>query len=136
MFRHGVRSWYQNYPNNPYNDSMWNSIGGYAQLTQVGKKQMTEFGDFFDHHYAEELQFDPSRVKVRSTDYGRTINSCKALLHGMFNDSSSVEVKYTNRKIDNVDFIFNNLCNFAWRKILNFSKFFIDFTWFCSMPKI
>ena len=103
MFRHGVRSWIQNFPNEPVNASYWDQFGGYGQLTDVGAKQMTEFGAYFKKYYKKSMQnsFDPSNVNAKSTDYNRTIASSAAFLKGLFGNNS-IQIKSIPRQNDNV----------------------------------
>ncbi len=85
MFRHGVRSWVQNYPNETIPVSYWDQFGGLGQLTSVGVKQMTEFGDYFKNYYNKLMnkQFDTNKIFAKSTDYNRTEESVKAFLNGL-----------------------------------------------------
>ena len=104
MFRHGVRSWVQNFPNEPVNASFWDQFGGYGQLTSVGVKQMTEFGAYFKKYYEKlmPMPFDSAKVKAKSTDYNRTVASCRAFLNGVFSNNNSIHINATARQFDNV----------------------------------
>ena len=105
MFRHGVRSWTRNFPNEPLNQSVWDEYGGLGQLTSVGIKQMTQFGLYFSKHYRELMKtpFNQSRVKAISTDYNRTIASIKHFLKGIFRNHS-IQIEY-GKQNENVNFI-------------------------------
>ena len=104
MFRHGVRSWLQNFPNEPVNASFWDQFGGYGQLTSVGVKQLTEFGAYFKQYYEKlmPIPFDLAKVKARSTDFNRTLASCRTFLNGIFSDSNSIYINATPPQLDNV----------------------------------
>ena len=57
MFRHGIRSWLQTYAGEPLPVSLWDSQGGLGVLTNVGIKQMTQFGEYFANFYNKNVYF-------------------------------------------------------------------------------
>jgi hypothetical protein len=99
MFRHGVRSWFDNFPNEPINPSIWDKYGGYAQLTSAGMKQMAEFGDYFRKYYENELVFEQENVYAKSTNKSRNILSTKCFLSGIFGNNS-IPINVTNYQVD------------------------------------
>ena len=101
MFRHGVRSWYGNFPTEPTNPSIWDKYGGYAQLTESGFKQMTQFGEYFKNYYASEIKFDHKNVYAKSTPKNRTIQSTKSFLNGLFGNNS-IPINVTQFQLDDV----------------------------------
>ena len=101
MFRHGVRSWYTNFPNEPINASIWDKYGGFGQLTSAGANQMTEFGTFFKEYYQDQVIFDETDLFAKSTDYNRTVQSSQAFLKGMFGNNS-IPISVTPIELDNV----------------------------------
>ena len=107
MFRHGVRSWVKNFPNEPINKSVWDKYGGMGQLTSVGVKQMTEFGGYFRNYYEKlmKIPFDHSKVKATSTDFNRTIASCKYFLRGIFKNNT-IRINSDKKLNENVISIF------------------------------
>ena len=86
MFRHGVRSYIQSFPNETVPESYWDKYGGYGQLTSVGVQQMSEFGEYFAKYYEQVMDkpFKASKTFAKSTYYNRTQRSVKAFLDGMF----------------------------------------------------
>jgi hypothetical protein len=90
MFRHGVRSWVRTFPNETLPVSVWDSQGGLSVLTNVGIKQMTEFGEFFSKYYKRSIKFSAEKTNVRTTDYNRTITSARFFLKGIFGNNSIV----------------------------------------------
>ena len=101
MFRHGIRTWLQTYPGEPLPVSIWDSQGGLGVLANVGKKQMTEFGQFFAKYFKDSIKFDPTQTFVRTTDYNRTIASAQCFLRGVFGENS-ITINNTPRKEDYV----------------------------------
>jgi hypothetical protein len=101
MFRHGVRSWYDNFPNEPINPSIWDTYGGYAQLTTAGVKQMTQFGDYFRKYYGEDIDFEQENVYVKSTNKSRTILTAKSFLNGLFGNNS-IPISVNKFELDDV----------------------------------
>ena len=89
MFRHGVRSWVRTFPAEIVPAAYWDQFGGYAQLTSVGVKQMTEYGAYFKQYYQNmSIDIQPCQVFAKTTDFVRTIDSMKAFLKGMFEKNS------------------------------------------------
>ena len=101
MFRHGIRSWISNFPNEPINASIWDKYGGLGQLTDYGIKQMTEFGTFFKNYYQKKITFNSNKVYVKSTFYNRTIKSAVAFLSGLLG-KNSVPINYRPFLTENV----------------------------------
>jgi hypothetical protein len=94
MLRHGVESWFDNFPNEPINPSIWDKYGGYSKLTSAGMKQMAEFGDYFRKYYENEIVFEQENVYAKSTINSRTILSAKYFLSGIFGyNSIPIDVK-------------------------------------------
>ncbi len=104
MFRHGVRSWVSNFPNEPLSPSIWDKFGGFGQLTNYGVKQMTEFGNFFKTYYQNKFSFEANKIYVKSTPYNRTIQSAKAFLNGLLGENS-VSINSNPFLSDNVNFL-------------------------------
>ena len=103
MFRHGIRTWLQTYPGEPLPVSIWDSQGGLSVLTNVGIKQMTEFGDFFGSYFKDSIEFNAAKTFVRTTDRNRTITSAQYFLKGLFG-KNSITINNTPRKVDYVRF--------------------------------
>ncbi|XP_055309631.1 prostatic acid phosphatase-like [Sitodiplosis mosellana] len=86
LFRHGIRNINNfNYPNDPYKDEIhWPE--GFGQLTNEGKQQIYELGQFFRRRYGELLgnKYSPNKVYVRSSDVDRTLMSALACLAALF----------------------------------------------------
>jgi hypothetical protein len=101
MFRHGARSWYANFPNEPIDPSIWDKYGGYGQLTSAGVKQMTQFGDYFRNYYEEEIVFEQENVYAKSTNKSRNILSTKYFLDAIFGNNS-IPINVTNYQLDDV----------------------------------
>ncbi len=104
MFRHGVRSWFGNFPNEPIDPSIWDKYGGYGQLTTAGEKQMTQFGDYFRKYYEEDIDFEQENVYVKSTNKSRTILTAKSFLSGLFGNNS-IPISVNKFKLDDVSFL-------------------------------
>ena len=92
MFRHGVTSWYGNFPNEPIDPSIWEKYGGYSQLTSAGMKQMAQFGAYFKKYYEKDIVFEQQHVYAKSTYKPRNVLSTKYFLSGIFGD----EIFYSN----------------------------------------
>ena len=101
MFRHGVRSWAVNFPNEPLNESIWDEYGGLSQLTASGFKQMTEFGSVFRDYYRDRVKMDATQVKAKCTYTKRTLQSSQAFLNGLFGNNS-IPISSTPTELDNV----------------------------------
>ncbi|XP_063547613.1 prostatic acid phosphatase-like isoform X2 [Cydia strobilella] len=85
IFRHGDRTPVDMYPTDPYrNESLWPVKFG--QLTNTGKRQHYALGKWFRERYGKMVspKFDPTQVRVRSTDVDRTLMSVEANLAGMY----------------------------------------------------
>ena len=120
MFRHGVRTWYTNFPKEPIDPSIWDQYGGFAQLTSAGVKQLTEFGAFFGDYYRDQITFDASKVYAKSTFYNRTLKSSQAFLNGLFGiNSIPISMNPTN-----VDKVLNNFFTVI-KYIFYMSQFFV-----------
>jgi len=79
-----------------------------GQLTKKGAIESEEVGKNFKQYYVDNLQFlsstaSPESVYVRSTNYPRTKDTAKAILKGMFGDSSkNLTVEAKEKKDDPV----------------------------------
>lgn len=85
LFRHGDRTPIDPYPTDPYrNLSYWPE--GYGQLTNVGKEQEYELGQWFRKRYGNWLPsiYDPRDISVRSTDVDRTLMSAETVLAALY----------------------------------------------------
>ncbi|XP_049781921.1 prostatic acid phosphatase-like [Schistocerca cancellata] len=85
LFRHGDRTPIDPYPTDPFrNRSYWPE--GYGQLTNVGKEQEYELGQWFRKRYGNWLPniYDPDDIYVRSTDVDRTLMSAETVLAALY----------------------------------------------------
>ena len=106
MFRHGVRSWVKTFPNEPLPISVWDSQGGLSVLTNVGIRQMTEFGEFFSKYYTNSIKFNAETTFARTTDYNRTIASARFFFKGIFGNNS-IAINNSRRTEDYVRYFKN-----------------------------
>ncbi|XP_055307972.1 prostatic acid phosphatase-like [Sitodiplosis mosellana] len=84
--RHGDRNIYESYPNDPWKATEFRK-GGYAQLTNEGKQQHYQLGQYLRKRYSSLLgngDYSSDKVYVRSTDSDRTLMSSQACLAGLF----------------------------------------------------
>ncbi|KAG4080083.1 hypothetical protein HA402_014523 [Bradysia odoriphaga] len=86
IFRHGHRNALESFPNDPYEDEEKYWPEGYGQLTNKGKRQQYELGQYFRRRYGKLLgpKYSVDKVYVRSTDFDRCIMSAQANLAGLF----------------------------------------------------
>lgn len=85
IFRHGARTPIDPYPNDPYkNSSFWPA--GFGQLTNEGKKQHFELGQWIRQRYSNFMPpvYSERDIYVRSTDVDRTLMSAEANLAGFY----------------------------------------------------
>jgi len=91
VFRHGDRSPIHFFPNDMYQEKDWPQGGG--QLSKIGMENHVKNGKFFRARYTSNtsstyLGLNPDykkvQVRVRSTDYERTIMSAQSMLAGLF----------------------------------------------------
>ncbi|XP_031631785.1 lysosomal acid phosphatase-like [Contarinia nasturtii] len=102
LCRHGSRNILKPYPNDPYKDlKFW--PGGYGELNQIGVQQHFELGGYIRRRYfglfGNEI-CSPNLIYVRSTDTNRVINSAKANLMNLCNETIPVHV--VPHKNDNI----------------------------------
>lgn len=85
LFRHGDRSPVASYPTDPYNNvSYWPA--GWGQLTNIGKQQQYELGQWLRERYSKFLPetYNRENIYVRSTDVDRTLMSAESNLAGLY----------------------------------------------------
>jgi len=92
LIRHGDRTPIREIPSSPYS---WPE--GLGNLTQAGQDQQRELGKRVRAEYVTEYEilppeYDPNLLKVRSTQYQRTILSAKAFLEGLYSKPESVSI--------------------------------------------
>jgi len=109
MFRHGVRSWLQDYPFDQTPTSHWDQFGGFGQLTDAGFKQLNEFGKFFKNYYKDKIVFSLKNTFAKSTDYNRTFNSVRGFINGTF-DRQEMYIERTPKAYDSVLTAYSNNC--------------------------
>ncbi|KAL1465232.1 hypothetical protein WDU94_004819 [Cyamophila willieti] len=85
LFRHGDRTPIKHYPTDPYKNASYWPVGP-GQLTNVGKMQHYELGQWFRARYQTFLgdTYSNEKVYVMSTDVDRTLMSADAMLAGLF----------------------------------------------------
>ena len=126
MFRHGARSWYANFPNEPIDPSIWDKYGGYGQLTSAGVKQMTQFGDYFRKYYEEDIDFEKENVYVKSTNKTRTVLTAKSFLSGLFGNNS-IPISVNKFELDDVSQFKNDFYIFECYIIIHAKKKVLHF---------
>ncbi|XP_065205541.1 uncharacterized protein LOC135835282 [Planococcus citri] len=94
LFRHGDRSPYVFYPNDPYNHELYFQKywpDGIGQLTKVGKLQEYNLGKWFRKRYDSLIPqgYRYDLLKIESSDLDRTIMSAQCFLAGFFPPSIS-----------------------------------------------
>ena len=64
----------------------WNKYGGLGQLTQIGMKQLHDFGKYLRKKYKPFLNttYNRETLLVRSTDVDRVLMSSSSLLSGLY----------------------------------------------------
>ncbi|XP_054267924.1 prostatic acid phosphatase-like [Macrosteles quadrilineatus] len=85
LFRHGDRTPIDPYPTDPFrNTSFWPV--GFGQLTNTGKEQHFELGQWLRNRYDALLteQYSRDMIYVRSTDVDRTLMSAECNLAGLY----------------------------------------------------
>ncbi|GAB0094173.1 prostatic acid phosphatase [Sergentomyia squamirostris] len=86
MFRHGDRTPIDPYPNDPYRTpTAWDGVD-WGQLTNDGKRQHYELGQWLRNRYRNLVNetYDRNEVYIRSTDVERTLQSALANLAGFY----------------------------------------------------
>ena len=92
--RHGERTPYQLYPNDPFKDNIINTVG-IGQLINKGKRRLYHLGQYLSKRYYNNNDDDggnhfpieqksPRNVYVRSSGSERCLQSVTLLLAGMF----------------------------------------------------
>ncbi|RDD45823.1 Testicular acid phosphatase-like protein [Trichoplax sp. H2] len=87
LYRHGDRSPTHVLLNLPHPLKPWPQ--GLGQLTQEGMRQEAKLGEFFKNRYVHQLHlinatYVRREVKIRSTDYDRTLMSAEAQLSALY----------------------------------------------------
>ncbi|KAG4065183.1 hypothetical protein HA402_007580 [Bradysia odoriphaga] len=84
LHRHGDRSPFEQYPGDKYDVSYWPQ--GWGQLTNLGKQQQLELGQWLRRRYKHFLSstYYSSDVFVQSSDTDRTLMSAEVNLAGLF----------------------------------------------------
>lgn len=87
VYRHGDRSPTHGYPLDPVKESDWPQ--GYGQLSKLGMDQEFQLGQSIRNLYINKLGFLPvnynrTKVFVRSTDMDRTLMSAYCVLAGLY----------------------------------------------------
>ena len=84
VFRHGDRTPEDVFPTDIHKEDAWPQ--GYGQLTPKGVVRSLELGQWTRRCYNKHLQrtLESSKVKIRSSNYDRTIMSAKAHLAGAY----------------------------------------------------
>ncbi|XP_056629788.1 prostatic acid phosphatase-like [Diorhabda sublineata] len=86
IFRHGQRTPVQFYTNDPYsNITFWDGLEP-GQLTNVGKRQQYQLGQFSRHRYKDWLSliYDKNVFYAQTTDVDRTHMSAQANIYGLY----------------------------------------------------
>ncbi|XP_018564769.1 venom acid phosphatase Acph-1 [Anoplophora glabripennis] len=91
IFRHGARTTYSFYPNDPYKNETFYPFGK-GHLTNEGKLGEYKLGRYLKSLYGEFLgeDYTEGKVYVRSTDVTRTKMSAQLVLAGLFPPSQSL----------------------------------------------
>lgn len=85
LFRHGDRTPVEPYPSDPWGDaSDWPT--GWGQLTNIGKRQHHELGQWLRKRYNSILNktYSKDEIYVRATDVDRTLMSALSNLAGLY----------------------------------------------------
>ncbi|RWS01558.1 lysosomal acid phosphatase-like protein 3, partial [Dinothrombium tinctorium] len=83
LHRHGDRTPFETYPNDPYrNDSFWPD--GFGRLTLHGKLRMFRLGKYLRNRYVSFLTDNPREVKIRSSITDRCLNSVQLIMAGAY----------------------------------------------------
>lgn len=85
VYRHGDRTPINPYPNDPYKDRKYWTVG-FGQLTGQGKLRQYELGQWLKERYSGFLseEYDEEEIYVRSTDVDRTLMSAQSNLAGLY----------------------------------------------------
>ncbi|RZC35301.1 venom acid phosphatase Acph-1, partial [Asbolus verrucosus] len=85
IFRHGARTTYSFYPNDPNKNETFYPVG-YGGLTNEGKLGEYKLGRYLKNLYGDFLgeDYTEDKVDVRSTDVTRTKMSAQLVLAGLF----------------------------------------------------
>lgn len=86
LYRHGDRTPIDPYPSDPYKSpTFWNHTR-WGQLTNEGKRQHFELGQWLKRRYHSLVNetYDPEEILIRSTDVDRALMSAQANLAGFY----------------------------------------------------
>lgn len=87
MHRHGDRTPVATFPADSNNDNPSNWPQGLGQLTNLGKLQCFELGQFIRQRYGQRLipsTYSDNDIYIRSTDVERVLASANDLLAGLY----------------------------------------------------
>ncbi|CAF0793743.1 unnamed protein product [Brachionus calyciflorus] len=97
VFNHGIRSPLHNYPNNP-NDIWSRYSSSLGQLTDLGMKQMYDYGVFLRQKYPSlNSTYDRTRAWALATDHDRNLQSAQMVMTGLFQpNQNTIWIKNSN----------------------------------------
>ncbi|KAM7363552.1 acid phosphatase 1 isoform 2-T2 [Cochliomyia hominivorax] len=85
LYRHGDRTPIEPYPNDPWRDTKYWPTG-WGQLTNIGKQQQYNLGQWLRKRYGSLLSdtYSKNEIYIRSTDVDRTLMSALSNLAGLY----------------------------------------------------
>ncbi|KAJ8977039.1 hypothetical protein NQ317_017713 [Molorchus minor] len=97
VFRHGERTPVMFYLTDPYKDSSyWDGLGT-GQLTDHGKVQLVELGQYFRNRYGDFLStsYSQGEISITSADTKRNLESAESFLTGLYpnENTSSIPIQ-------------------------------------------